>query len=523
MMNRNWIFPAAIIASCSAVQAQDIGIPNGFDLGRYAVIVTGAESSGRYHVQNPSTFASGAYQVMPAKMVDLGYVTGRGRAADGAWSNYTWTAAAQRHGINSMADFLANQSFQDRVFKELTLMEWSRIGHAAKSSVNSTVDGFTVREGGLLNAAHFLGAGGLTTFVSSGFTSANLGNLSTLLSQNSMTSVAQLDAYVKRRIRDGAGAHRDGEGAGAVGADGQVSVSGASLGLNCFQNAIVTGTPAVSSPFGVDRSNRSGASTGFHVGLDIVNTPRGGPMQAGLAGQVINADVGSVRGVTVQTADGLMRYAYLHNSSVKVKAGDAVAAGDILATMGDSGSPGAIHLHLMVALRADVVAAAGGELGRVWALGNGFGSKGAPLSSGAIPNNDSTYLVVNPETFLNGRIPFQGGLLSAYASQGLSRPDGQTLEPTCGPTLDALSNAGIAASSNGGMTADGVIGYGTQAGSSTQTMMAMATEEARDAFMEYAYSSYYELQRREKDISAGSMRASGWAGMLSAYTYNNSY
>lgn len=243
-------------------------------------------------------------------------------------------------------------------------------------------------------------------------------------------------------------------------------------------------------------------------------------MVAGLAGSVVNAGVGSVNGVTVQTSDGLMRYAYLHNDSVKVRQGDSVAVGDQLATMGDAGSPGAIHLHLMVALRADVVQTAGESIGKVWAIGSGFGSKGAPLSSGAIPRDAETYLVVNPETFLHHRIPFQPGLLSAYAPQGLDRPDGLTLEPTCGPTAEMLSNMGIAASSNGGMTMDGAIGFGTQLISSNQVIMAMATEEGRDALIEMSQSSYQQLSRQSHNIGADRMRAATWAAMGAAYNSN---
>ena len=506
---------AAVIAAIPA-SAQDIGIPNGFDLGLYAVVVVGAESAGRYDAQNPSTYAVGAYQIMPAKMVDLGYVSGRGRASDAAWSNYTWTAAAQAKGIASIADFKASRAFQDDVFRQLTLMEWSRLGPLPKTKVGTVVGGVLVREGGLLNGAHFLGAGGMANFVNSGFTGANLDSLSTILSQNSMSSLADLDAYVMRRIREGQAAHRDGEGAGSVGADGSVSVSGAELGLSCFQVPVMDRAgEAVSSPFGVDRTGR--ASPGFHVGLDLVNTARrGSPLVAGLPGKVIVAAAGSVNGVTVQTADGLMRYAFLHNHTVSVKVGDEVAVGDQISTMGDRGSPGAIHLHLMVALRADVVAAAGGSLGRVWAMGSGFGSKGSPLSSGAIPTGSDTYLVVNPETFLSHRIPFQPGLLSSYASQGLDRPDGLTLEPTCGPTRDALAGAGITASSNGGATVGGAADIGSQLVGGQQVVMALATEEARDALIEYGYSSYYELKRKDADISAGGMRAVGWAGMLAA-------
>lgn len=515
---------AALICAISSTSslAQDIGVPNGFDIGLYHVVVVGAESSGDYSAMNRNTFAAGAFQIMPQTMMDLGYVSGSGSADDAAWSNYSWTAAAQQWGINSMADYLGSKSFQDKAFRELTYKEWTRISDPAKATIGLTLDGFTVREGGLLNAAHFLGAAGLSRFVSSGFDASGLSNVSRIVSQNNMADVAALNRYVKGRIKAGRAAHRDGEGAGSGAAGGAMSVSGAELGLSCFQNTIVTPTESVSSPFGVDRSGRAGASSGFHVGLDIVNAPRGGPMVAGLAGTVINAEVGNVNGVTIEVDGGLMRYAYLHNSTVKVRTGDSLAVGDVVSTMGDRGSPGATHLHLMVALRADVVKAAGESLGHVWAMGGGFGSKGAPLSTGAIPTSSDTYLVVNPETFLNRRIPFQPHLLTGYAGQGLVRPDGKTLEPTCGPTVDALNNAGISASSNGGSTVDGNIGYGSQAATSDQVVMALATEEARDAMMEYSYSSFYDLKRAENNVNAGSQRATGWAGMIAAYSYNPS-
>lgn len=84
---------------------------------------------------------------------------------------------------------------------------------------------------------------------------------------------------------------------------------------------------------------------GGHMGMDMMGK-RGTPIFAVEDGRVIRAGVqgnGALR-IVLQGRSG-SKYYYGHNSKHFVGAGDRVAAGEVIALMGDTGSPGAVHLH----------------------------------------------------------------------------------------------------------------------------------------------------------------------------------
>ena len=92
-------------------------------------------------------------------------------------------------------------------------------------------------------------------------------------------------------------------------------------------------------------------AAGQHRGIDVA-APLGTPVVAAAAGAVRFAGVAGRSGLTVsvRTADGRFETSYLHLSEVRVRAGEAVAAGATIGAVGTSGrrSVTAAHLHFGV-------------------------------------------------------------------------------------------------------------------------------------------------------------------------------
>lgn len=228
----------------------------------------------------------------------------------------------------------------------------------------------------------------------------------------------------------------------------------------------------VMSPFGLDRSARAGASKGYHQGLDIVNSVgRGDPIRAGVSGKVAVAKNSQSAGktVVVETADGTQRFVFMHLDAInpQISAGVAVETNTEVGKLGSTGvSSSGPHLHLGALLRGEALKASGGE-SRVWFSPGGWtGSKSSPPMTAdqikaAAP---ASWYFVNPETYLDHRIPFRKELLSApqYAPY-LNRPDGLTLAPTCEPDPTAVAESPPATSNEGGALEQsaGAEGYGT--------------------------------------------------------------
>lgn len=216
----------------------------------------------------------------------------------------------------------------------------------------------------------------------------------------------------------------------------------------------------IMSPYGVDRTNRPGASRGFHQGLDIVNSAgRGDPILAGVAGRVFVAKGGSGGlKVGVETTDGAQRFVYFHLDSIAVSVGDTVAPNTVIGTQGSTGvSRTAVHLHLSTLLRGDILRGIGNSGGRVWRSQHGWvGTKSsAPLSSAgieaALPQD---FYFVNPEPFLHQRIPFNPP--ADYVAQGIVRPDGLTLPITCSPSDEFFDRSSIHTANGGQSVSDGL-------------------------------------------------------------------
>lgn len=482
--------------------AQEIGIPHGFDLGRYARSVIFLESGGDYGAWNSdaASGAAGAYQFLPAALADANFVTGDLR---GGWASVSWTPVARNYGITSMSTFLMSREGQDEAFRRYTMVLWRQLNAVspnAVAAIGSIIDGQPVTEGGVLALAHFAGAGGAGQFFRHMDDFTQMPAYSRFRASNPriFASQASIRAFMVERLRLGAEAHPPVR-------------SEPSIRLSCFTTPILQAGARVSSPFGVDRTGR--ASSGYHVGLDMVDNVRG-EMRAGMPMRVISGPGGSVNGFKMETADGRQRVGFLHNRVVRVRPGDEVAADQVVALMGDRGSPGAVHLHLMMQLRADVVRQAAESVGKVWAEGSlGYGTKGPSATAATVSSaTGDTYFVVNPEPYLWDRVPFNANLLRDYANQGLSRPDGLTLEPTCGPTVEDIDNERISSTNGGDTSGGGLATTGTGTAMTDQVAAAMATEEGRDAVIEYMTASLGELETRRTALEGDSLRAVAWAG-----------
>ena len=95
----------------------------------------------------------------------------------------------------------------------------------------------------------------------------------------------------------------------------------------------------VGAGWGADRGRRS------HMGIDL-GGKRGSPLFAiedGVIDRTKRQSNGALQ-IVMRGASGAKFY-YGHMDKVLVKGGQRVKAGDVIGTMGDSGSPGAVHLH----------------------------------------------------------------------------------------------------------------------------------------------------------------------------------
>ncbi|MEX2253485.1 MAG: peptidoglycan DD-metalloendopeptidase family protein [Thermoleophilaceae bacterium] len=138
-------------------------------------------------------------------------------------------------------------------------------------------------------------------------------------------------------------------------------------GLWAFSLAVCFATGLAAAPAGaaepwtwpvrgeVLTSYRNGAdpyAAGQHRGIDIAAAP-GTAVVAAAAGTVTFAGGAGTSGLTVavRTADGRFDTSYLHLSSLEVRAGDAVAAGARLGSVGVTGRRSLVAAHLHFGVR----------------------------------------------------------------------------------------------------------------------------------------------------------------------------
>ena len=118
----------------------------------------------------------------------------------------------------------------------------------------------------------------------------------------------------------------------------------------------------VTSPYG----NRTSPITGavqLHTGIDSGGKTRGADVKTPYGGKVVGAGEYPVRGktVTIRIAEGILQITQ-HHDAIKVKVGDIVRTGDVIATNGISGSVTGPHIHYE--LRQDIPSLSGRPIGR---------------------------------------------------------------------------------------------------------------------------------------------------------------
>ena len=106
---------------------------------------------------------------------------------------------------------------------------------------------------------------------------------------------------------------------------------------------------AITSPFGYRESPTAGAST-YHQGVDL-DTGTGWPVVAARAGTVTIAGWGKAAGnyVQINHHDGFSSI-YMHLSSIGVRAGQNVSAGQYIGATGSTGVSTGDHLHFGISL-----------------------------------------------------------------------------------------------------------------------------------------------------------------------------
>ncbi|WP_160175896.1 M23 family metallopeptidase [Cryobacterium roopkundense] len=101
----------------------------------------------------------------------------------------------------------------------------------------------------------------------------------------------------------------------------------------------------ITSPFG-PRPDKPVAGVGdYHNGTDIA-APCGQPVFAATGGTVVDSGYqGSYGNWVLIDHGGGVETGYAHNSKVLVDAGQSVAAGDVIALVGSTGSSSGCHVH----------------------------------------------------------------------------------------------------------------------------------------------------------------------------------
>ena len=107
-------------------------------------------------------------------------------------------------------------------------------------------------------------------------------------------------------------------------------------------------TPAkgyISSPYGLRKNPFNSKLTEFHTGIDIA-APKGTFIRAAFSGTVKAAGYSDVAGNYIRIeSDNKIETLYAHNQFILVKVNDTVVAGQVIATMGETGMATGPHVH----------------------------------------------------------------------------------------------------------------------------------------------------------------------------------
>lgn len=104
----------------------------------------------------------------------------------------------------------------------------------------------------------------------------------------------------------------------------------------------------ITSEFG-EREVISSVMTADHKGIDIAANS-GTDIQAAISGQVVDADSNSEYGKFIKIKNEDVLTVYAHCSKLKVKKGDSIEKGDVIAEVGSTGKSTGPHLHFEIRL-----------------------------------------------------------------------------------------------------------------------------------------------------------------------------
>ena len=119
------------------------------------------QSRDGYGVRNPNSGALGRYQFLPNSLLDLGWKNAQGQ----------WTPLAERHGVRSEADFLANPTAQEAAMSHfLRRVEVQLERNGVMTRQGAAIRGLNgeeimLTEGGMVAAAHRRGSGMLARYL----------------------------------------------------------------------------------------------------------------------------------------------------------------------------------------------------------------------------------------------------------------------------------------------------------------------------------------------------------------------
>jgi hypothetical protein len=254
----------------------------------------------------------------------------------------------------------------------------------------------------------------------------------------------------------------------------------------------------VSSPYGVNRSGRPGASAGYHQGMDIVNSEGAGtPIHSGSAGSILYHHFGG-GGIIADVVSGDTRFLYLHMNTTTLKEGQSgqVAAGDQVGTMGCKGMKQcAPHLHLGTLLKGSAISTTSTN-GRVWKMYSGKGA--SPLTADAIKSAvPDAWYYVNPEPFLPRQLP-----ISNKSPDMAGGPRDTTLPKTCSPGANEGAVSETVSRSDTQSQQKAIASAAEKASGSEDHAVKVANQPNRSLYIELARINAVELTANTLDYDA---------------------
>lgn len=171
------------------------------DFGAYIRQIEGGAQG--YSAVNPTSSATGAYQFLAPTLQSLGMISHlpSNRSSlfgNSSWEGVVWSDKARAMGINSRADFKANQAAQDQLFAEFTQRNLQTV--SSSWTPGQVVNGVQLTPGGVAAATHMLGTGGFQQWAASGFSASGL---SASIARAHNWTPEQYNQHLMRRVAQG--------------------------------------------------------------------------------------------------------------------------------------------------------------------------------------------------------------------------------------------------------------------------------------------------------------------------------